>query len=257
MLIDTHSHLYSEEFDNDREAAVQRAIEAGVELMLLPAIDSQSIQRQQQLATSHPSNFRIMAGVHPTSIDDNYERELQIVEEQLRSDAERYVAIGEIGLDLYWDTTYRQQQEEALLRQLDLAENYKKPVSIHIRNAYEEFFDLLARRNHATYNGVLHCYSGTLQQGWQAIEMGFHLGIGGVLTYKKSLLPDIVAKVPLQSLVLETDAPYLAPTPFRGRRNESSYLVYVAQTLADIRQIQVQNVAETTSENAKRIFLSN
>lgn len=254
MFIDTHTHLYCEEFDDDREATVQRALDADVSLMLLPAIDSHTTQRQQSLWQSHPDCFRQMAGLHPTSVSDNYEDELSLVAQQLQNAPEQYVAIGEIGLDLYWDATYRPQQEDALLRQLDLAETYHKPVALHIRNAYDEFFQLLQRHNRATYSGVLHCYSGTLQQAFAATEMGFFIGIGGVLTYKKSTLPEIVSALPLERILLETDAPYLAPVPHRGHRNESAYLPHVAQYLADIKHLPLERIAEVTTANAQTLF---
>ncbi|MBR1792194.1 MAG: TatD family hydrolase [Bacteroidales bacterium] len=254
MIIDTHTHLYCEEFDADCDAAVQRALDSGVSLMLLPAIDSGSVQRQENLWRKYPGCFRQMTGVHPTSIKEDYEQEVALVESLLLSSPEKYVAIGEIGLDFYWDSSFRLQQEDALMRQLDLAERYDKPVALHIRNAYDEFFQLIERRGRSSYRGVLHCYSGTLEQAWRAVEMGFYLGIGGVLTYKKSTLPYIVSEIPLERLLLETDAPYLAPVPFRGHRNESAYIVHVAERMADIKQIPVARVADVTTANALSLF---
>ncbi|MBQ7279253.1 MAG: TatD family hydrolase [Bacteroidales bacterium] len=254
MLIDTHTHIYCEEFDDDRDAVVQRAVDAGVALMLLPAIDSQTTERQQQLVDSYPALFRQMSGLHPTSVNDDYERELRLVERQMDEAADRYIAVGEIGLDLYWDTTYYDQQRDALMRQMRLAERCGKPVSLHIRNAYAEFFEVAKELNRATFRGVMHCFSGILDDALRAVEMGLYIGIGGVLTYKKSALPDIVRRVPLNRIVLETDAPYLAPVPMRGRRNESSYIAYVAQHLAQILEEPVDVIAEATTENAKTLF---
>lgn len=254
MLIDTHTHIYCEEFDDDRDAVVKRAIDAGVELMLLPAIDSTTTLRQQQLAEQYPEHFRMMAGLHPTSVGENFEEELCLVKQQLESTHDRYVGVGEIGLDLYWDTSRRAEQEEVLLRQMRLAEQYDKPVALHIRNAYSEFFDLMGHLNRPQYSGVMHCYSGTLQEAQQGIEMGFYLGIGGVLTYKKSTLPEIVRQIPLERLLLETDSPYLAPVPHRGRRNESAYIVSVAQMIADIKGKRIDYVASATTENARQLF---
>lgn len=253
-LIDTHCHLYCEEFDADREQAIQRAVESGVATMLLPAIDSQTLQRQEQLATAYPQYFRQMAGLHPTSVTDRYEEELTIVERLLSENPDKYVALGEIGLDLYWDKTYKDQQISVLKRQLSLAQHYQLPVCLHIRNAYEEMFQVLSDLNTATYQGVFHCFSGTLEQAHLASEMGFHLGIGGVLTYKKSTLPDIIKAVPLDRLVLETDCPYLAPVPFRGRRNESSYIKYVASSLADILGLSFEQISQSTTANAQSLF---
>lgn len=254
MLIDTHTHLYCEEFDDDRDVVVRRAIEAGVGIMLLPAIDSQTTERQQRLFDGNPQVFRQMAGLHPTSVKEDYEKELQLVERQLNEAPERYVAVGEIGLDLYWDSTFYDQQRDALIRQMRLAEQYDKPVSLHIRNAYSEFFELAKEVNRPSYRGVMHCYSGTLAEAQQAVEMGFYIGIGGVLTYKKSLLPDIVRAIPLSRIVLETDSPYLAPVPMRGRRNESSYVVHVAQCLAAVLDKSYDVITATTTENARSLF---
>lgn len=254
QLIDTHTHIYCEEFDDDREAVVARAVEAGVIKMLLPAIDSNTTQRQSDLEQGHPTLFRQMMGLHPTSVNANFEQELAWVERHLNDPSQHYVAIGEIGLDLYWDTTYKEQQIEVLKRQMRWAQEKKLPVALHIRNAYEEVFDVLSDLNYSTFQGVFHCYSGTLEQAYRVVEMGFHLGIGGVLTYKKSTLPEIVQAIALDKILLETDSPYLAPTPKRGQRNESSFLLYVAQTLANIKNCPLDTVAERTTYNAKRLF---
>lgn len=254
MLIDTHTHIYCEEFDDDRDAVVQRAVDAGVELMLLPAIDSATTLRQHQLAEQYPDHFRMMAGLHPTSVGENFEEELRLVKQQLESTPDRYVGIGEIGLDLYWDTSRRAEQEDVLMQQMQLAEQYNKPAALHIRNAYSEFFDLMKKINHEKYNGVMHCFSGTLDEALLGVEMGYYLGIGGVLTYKKSLLPEIVRQIPIECLLLETDAPYLAPVPHRGRRNESAYIVNVAQMMADIKGKSIEYIADATSENARQLF---
>ncbi|MBR0116850.1 MAG: TatD family hydrolase [Prevotella sp.] len=281
-LIDTHSHIYSEEFDDDREDVIARAEAAGVEMILLPAIDSSSHVRQEALAASRPYLFRQMMGLHPTSVNENYEVELAIVHEKLFRDNAplngqelnniytthqlinssthqliNYVAIGEIGLDFYWDTTYREQQIEALKRQLLWAEELGLPVVLHLRSgkdgtsetdAYKAMFSLC--RDRERYNGIMHCFSGSIEDARRAVEMGFLLGIGGVVTYKKSALPDIVREIPLESLVLETDAPYLAPVPYRGRRNESAYVRLVAEKVAEIKGISVEEVDEVTTANA-------
>lgn len=254
-LIDTHCHLYCEEFDNDRREVISRARETGITSILLPAIDSLSTERQQQLYSSDPSYFKQMGGVHPTSINDEYTKELQHAKQLLYNNPEQYVAIGEIGLDLYWDTTFKEQQIQALDQQLNWAEELHKPVCIHIRKAHNELFELLKKRNSRTCTGVLHCYSGSHQQAHQAIEMGFHLGIGGVLTYKNAAtLPEIVKDLPLECFLLETDAPYLSPVPYRGKRNESSYMLEVAKKIAEIKNCAVSAVAEQTTHNAKSLF---
>lgn len=254
QLIDTHSHLYSEEFDQDRESAIQRAEESGVIKMILPAIDSETTHRQESLEQQYPTLFRQMMGLHPTSVKDNFESELTHVENQLKLHPNHYVGIGEIGLDLYWDKTYQTQQEEVLKIQLQWAKELHLPVALHIREAYEELFEVLNNLNYPSYNGILHCYSGDLHQAHQAIEMGFLLGIGGVVTYKKSTLPEIVKDIPLERLVLETDCPYLAPVPHRGKRNESSFLTYIAERIASIKECTTDEVADITTYNAQQLF---
>ena len=194
-----------------------------------------------------------MIGVHPTSIKDNYTHELATVESKLAADHHKYIAIGEIGLDYYWDTTYSSQQCLALEQQLHWANLYHKPVCLHIRNAYSEMFKILNRYN-VEAKGVFHCFSGTLDEAWRAVDLGYMIGIGGVVTFKKAALADIVKDIPLDMIVLETDSPYLAPTPFRGKRNESTYCKIVAEKIAEIKNITLQEVATTTTKNAKRLF---
>lgn len=254
QLIDTHTHIYCEEFDEDRDAVIARAIEAGVVHMLLPAIDHETHERQEQLAQSNPQLFSQMMGLHPTSVGDDYEMQLAQVEHLVESNPSKYVAIGEVGLDLYWDTTHFDQQRDALKRQMALAQRHHLPLALHVRNAYDELFDLLAEINSPTYRGVLHCYSGTLEQAHLALEMGWHIGIGGTLTYKKSTLPDIVRRVPQERLLLETDSPYLAPVPQRGKRNESAYVAYMAQFMAQVVDKSADYVAQQTAENAVNLF---
>lgn len=254
-LIDTHCHLYCEEFDSDREATIERAKKAGVCNIVLPAIDSHSTSSQQLLYQSDTTFFKQMIGVHPTSIKDDYKTELKKAESLLLEQTDLYVAIGEIGLDLYWDTTYKEQQVEALDRQLNWAETNQKPVCIHIRKAHNELFGLFKQRNRRSCTGVLHCYSGSLQEAYRAVEMGLYLGIGGVLTYKNAAtLPEIVKCIPLEHLLLETDAPYLSPVPYRGKRNESSYMTEVAKKIAEIKDIPIEKVAEQTTHNARVLF---
>lgn len=262
MLIDTHSHLYDEAFDEDRDEALARAEAAGVELILLPAIDTESYERQEALATARPDLFRQMMGLHPTSVNADFEADLAIAKELLFAHPEHYVGVGEIGLDLYWDTTFVEQQLDVLERQIVWAEQLQKPVVLHLRNAkesgdgdaYELLYKLLQHHGSCSYRGILHCYSGTLEQALIGVEMGFLLGIGGTVTYKKSALPDIVAALPLEKLVLETDSPYLAPVPHRGHRNESAYVAHVASKVAEIKGVSVETVAAATTQNARHLF---
>lgn len=259
QFIDTHCHLYDEAFDADREEALQRSLDAGVTTLLLPAIDSQSHEQQEQLASQHPQCLRQMMGLHPTSVKEDFEQELQIVHDllftkHLTLNTKHYIAIGEIGLDLYWDTTYIEQQREVLLRQMQWAEELHLPVCLHVRKAYNELFGLLKRLNRPRYQGVMHCFGGSLQEAYKAIEMGFHIGVGGVATFKNAALGTIAATVPLESLVLETDAPYLSPVPHRGQRNEPSYIPLIAQKIADLRGISLNEVADVTTNSARSLF---
>src|SRR5574344_460641 len=253
-LIDTHSHLYDEAFDDDREAAIMRATEAGIDLMILPAIDRNSYEAQANLEASHPTLFRQMMGLHPTSVSANFETDLAYVHTLLMENPDRYVAIGEIGLDFYWDRTFAAQQMEVLQSQLVWAQQLNKPVALHIRKAYTEMFQMLARINQSTCQGVMHCFGGTIKQAQQAIEMGFYIGIGGVVTFKNASMADVVREIPLERILLETDAPYLTPVPHRGKRNESAYIVDIAQKIADIKECSLETVAVTTTNNARTLF---
>lgn len=259
-FIDTHCHLYDEAFDADCDEVLQRALNAGVTTLLLPAIDSQSHERQELLAEMHPNVFRQMMGLHPTSVKENYEQELDIIHDKLFNSHNspnspiKYVAVGEIGLDLYWDTTYLEQQREVLLRQMQWAEELQLPVCLHVRKAYNELFGLLKRLNKPHYQGVMHCFGGSLQEAYKAIEMGFCIGVGGVATFKNAALGTIATTVPLESLVLETDAPYLSPIPHRGQRNEPSYVPLIAQHIADRRGITLDEVSTVTTATARSLF---
>ena len=253
-MIDTHCHLYDEAFDSDRPQAVRRALDAGVSLMLLPAIDSLSHPRQEALAQSFPDNFRQMMGLHPTSVNDDPQAELDIVRQKLFHTATPYIAVGEIGLDLYWDKTFLEQQLLALRQQLDWAHQLQLPVCLHVRKAHNELFTLLRDINRPTYRGVMHCFGGSLQEAHKAVEMGFHIGIGGVVTFKNASLATIAKEIPLERILLETDAPYLAPVPHRGQRNESAYIPLVADKIAQLRGCTLQEVDEATTFAARRLF---
>ena len=262
MLTDTHSHIYAEEFDADRDDVVARAEQAGVRLILLPAIDKESYDRQEALAASRPDLFRQMMGLHPTSVGEEYRSDLELAHDKLFSNPDKYIGIGEVGLDFYWDTTYRRQQIEALELQTGWAQELGKPIVLHLRNgkdgsadtdAYAEVFRLLERCAYRG-RGIMHCFSGTMADAERAAELGFLIGIGGSLTYKKSTLPDIVRALPLENIVLETDSPYLALVPYRGRRNESAYVSIVAQKVAEIKGISPDEVAAATTTNACQLF---
>lgn len=252
IFIDTHCHLYDEAFDADRAVAVQRAIDAGVDIMLLPDIDSSSTERLDSLAGEYPQHFYRMTGLHPTSVKDDFEAELAHVRQRLEKGG--FVAVGEIGMDLYWDRTYEEQQREVLRRQMRWAEEFGLPVALHIRKAHNEVFGLLRDINRGTYRGVMHCFGGSVQEAQRAVEMGFMLGIGGVVTFKNATMAEVARTMPLDRLLLETDAPYLSPVPHRGQRNESSYIPLIAQKIADLRGISLAEVAEQTTVNARRLF---
>lgn len=253
-MIDTHCHLYDEAFDTDRHQAVMRAVEADVPVMLLPAIDSQSHAAQEALAEQYPQYFHQMMGLHPTSVTEDPQAELDIVQSKLFDPRRRYVAVGEIGLDLYWDKTYLDQQLAVLRQQMQWARQLDLPVCLHVRKAYNELFGLLRDLNFGTYRGVMHCFGGSVQEAQRAVEMGFYIGIGGVVTFKNATLAQVAAAVPLDRIVLETDAPYLAPVPYRGKRNESAYIPVIASKIAELRGITLRQVADTTTHAARQLF---
>jgi TatD DNase family protein len=252
MLIDTHSHIYLEQFNDDREAVVARSVEAGVEKILLPNIDSSSITDMLQLEESYPEICAAMMGLHPGSVKENWEEELQLVEDWFAKRS--FIAVGEIGIDLYWDKTFQEEQKIVFARQIQLAQKLGLPFIIHSRNSFPEVFHVLEENYVGKYTGVFHAFSGSVEQGQKAIEMGFMLGIGGVVTYKNAGLNKTVQKLGIDHLVLETDSPYLTPVPHRGKRNESAYIVIIADYLADMFGLSRQMVAEITSKNAKKVF---
>jgi TatD DNase family protein len=253
MFIDTHTHLYLEEFDLDREDTVRRAISSGTLKMLLPNIDSNSWEPMLQLCRQFPNNCYPMAGLHPTSVkSETVEQELLKVEKMLRT--EGFVAIGEIGIDLYWDKSYLIEQQDAFIRQLKLAKKYRLPVAIHMRNSFNEIWEVLKPETGTDLKGVFHCFSGNLEQARMVIEAGFMLGIGGVITFKNSGLQDVVKTIGPGSLVLETDSPYLSPMPYRGQRNESSYIPLIASKIAEVTGKTFQEVAAITTANANSLF---
>lgn len=256
-FVDTHCHLYDEVFDNDRDEAIQRAVDANVTTMLLPDIDSSSTPALDALYSDHPQCFRRMAGLHPTSVKEDYENELRHVQSRLFNPSNsplNFIAVGEIGMDLYWDRTFEAQQREVLKTQLQWAVDLDLPVCLHIRKAHNEVFSLLREINRPSWRGVMHCFGGSVQEAQRAIEMGFLLGIGGVVTFKNATMAEVARTVPLDRLLLETDAPYLSPIPHRGQRNESAYIPIIAQKIADLRGISLAEVADVTTASATDLF---
>ncbi len=253
-LTDTHTHLYLEDFDNDRTAVIDRALENGVRRILLPNIDSSTLPQLKKMTAAFPENCFPMMGLHPTSVNEEMEKELALVEKELSTG--NYYGVGEIGIDLYWDKTREAEQKEAFRRQLQLAKKYHLAVSIHTRNAFRRTLQIVKEELTGDLRGVFHCFTGTLQEAKQIMDTGFKMGIGGIVTFKNSGLAETVGKLPLEALVLETDAPYLTPVPFRGKRNESAYLYYIAEKVAAIKHILPEAVAETTTETARQLFFT-
>lgn len=252
IITDTHTHLYSEEFDQDRAEMMQRAINRGVTRFFVPAIDSKAVQSMYNLEQQYPENVFLMSGLHPTYVKENYLEELAYVEQQLTK--RKFVAIGEIGIDLYWDKTHLKEQQIAFKRQIQLAKQYQLPIVIHCREAFDEIFEVLESEKGEDLFGIFHCFSGNYKQALQAISYNMKLGIGGVVTFKNGKIDQFLNQIDLKHIVLETDSPYLAPVPFRGKRNESSYIVNVVEKLAELYVISEREVAEITTENSKMIF---
>ncbi len=251
QLIDTHSHLYDDSFLEDLDAVVQRAIDNQVTEIYLPNVDVASIPKLLKLQEQFPSLFYAMLGLHPCSVDANYKEVLAQIEKHFQST--KCYAVGEIGIDLYWDKTYFKEQISAFEIQIDWANQMHLPIVIHSRESTDEIIEILKKKN-ATEGGIFHCFSGNEEQAKQIFDLGFKIGIGGVVTFKKSTLPDTLKTIGIENIVLETDAPYLAPAPFRGKRNESSYVKLVAEKLSDIFEIPIEKVAEITTKNAHQVF---
>jgi len=253
ILTDTHTHLYSEQFNDDIHTVIQNSIDKGITRLFLPNIDSTSIDGMMKLGTDYPNNCFPMMGLHPTSVGENYKEELALVEDWMSK--QKFCAIGEIGIDLYWDKTHLKEQQEAFRFQIELAKKYDLPFVIHCRDAFEEIFEILDELNDDKMRGIFHCFTGTVEQANHVINYGgFKIGIGGVVTFKNSGLDKVVEQLDLAHLVLETDSPYLAPTPFRGKRNESTYLYTIAEKVADIYNISIEEVSKITTENSKQVF---
>lgn len=255
VFTDTHAHLYLEEFDPDRDQVMRRAEDSGVYHLFLPNIDSGSVNQMLGVCKDWPHLCYPMMGLHPTSVKPGYRDELALVRQYLGDSSYRFYGVGEIGIDLYWDKSYEKEQKDAFNIQLDMALEFNLPVAIHTRNSMETTLEIMEARNDKGLRGVFHCYSGDVPQAERAVAMGFYLGIGGVVTYKKTTLVDVVTAIPLESLLLETDAPFLPPVPHRGQRNESSYIPLIAEKIAEIKRTSVEEVASVTTKNALKLFL--
>lgn len=252
IFTDTHTHLYLQEFDNDRDEVINKAISKGVKYMLLPNIDDTTINDLLSLVKKYPGNCFPMIGLHPTSVKNDYKNKLTVIEQYFEK--EKFYAVGETGIDLYWDKSHRKPQEKAFRYQIEMALKYDLPVVIHQRNSYDEILKILQDMNTPELKGVFHCFTGTPAQADEIINIGFLLGIGGVLTFKNSRLSETIKEVNLKNIVLETDSPFLAPHPYRGKRNESAYTYLVAKKLADVKDKSLEEIAEITTGNAKNLF---
>jgi TatD DNase family protein len=254
-FIDTHSHIYAKEFDSDIGAVIERALQSKVEKILLPSIDRDRFKTMSDLVSAYPSVVFPMIGLHPSSVKDDVQQQLQLVQDELKTG--KYCAMGEVGIDLYWDKTRLREQCEAFGIQLQLAMEYSLPVVIHQRESFFEIMDILDQAEFRSLNGVFHCFAGDVDMAKKCIDLGFILGIGGVVTYKNSLMAEVVKSIPLEYLVLETDAPYLTPVPYRGKRNEPSYIPLIAERVANIKSCNIEEVASQTTSNAMQLFFKN
>jgi TatD DNase family protein len=251
-IIDTHTHLYLNQFKKDIDDVIASAKEIGVKKFIFPAIDSSHFDSMHSLKNKYPNEIYLMSGLHPTDVKENYKDELDFVVNTLKTN--NYVAIGEIGIDLYWEKSFLKQQQDAFKFQIRLAIKHDLPIVIHCREAFNEIFEVLDKENCDKLRGVFHCFTGTFEEAQRAINLGFVLGIGGVVTFKNGGIDKFLHKIDLKNIVLETDSPYLAPVPFRGKRNESSYIIYVLEKLSEIYGISKEKIAEITSKNAEKVF---
>ena len=252
IITDTHSHLYSEEFSTDQDAMMQRAFDAGVQRIFVPSIVSSYTDKMYEVEAKFPENVFLMMGLHPTYVKENVENELAFVEAELAR--RKFYAIGEIGIDLFWDKSFLEQQKYAFQRQIQLAKKYKLPINIHCRDAFDEVFEVLKLEESPELYGIFHCFTGTYEQALEAISYNMKLGIGGVVTFKNGKIDQFLDQIDISNIVLETDSPYLAPVPYRGKRNETSYVVNVVNKLAEIYNITPEAVAEITTQNSKDVF---
>ena len=252
QIIDTHTHLYLDQFKDYVDNVISKAKEIGIKKFIFPAIDSSHFDSMHSLKNKYPNEIYLMSGLHPTDVKENYKDELDFVVNTLKTNS--YVAIGEIGIDLYWEKSFLKQQQDAFKFQIRLAIKHDLPIVIHCREAFNEIFEILDKENCDKLRGVFHCFSGTFEEAQRAINLGFVLGIGGVVTFKNGGIDKFLHKIDLKNIVLETDSPYLAPVPFRGKRNESSYIIYVLEKLSEIYGISKEKIAEITSKNAEKVF---
>ena len=251
-IIDTHTHLYLKQFNEDIDFVIKRSNDVGVNKFIFPAIDSSHFDSMHSLKNKYPDNIYLMSGLHPTNVKENFKDQLEFVVNSLKT--QDYVAIGEIGIDLYWDKTFLKQQQETFRFQIRLAIKHDLPIVIHCREAFDEIFEILDRENCNKLRGVFHCFTGTLEQAKRAIDLGFVLGIGGVVTFKNGGIDKFLNQIDLKHIVLETDSPYLAPVPHRGKRNESSYIMYVVEKLSEIYGLSKEEIADITTKNAEKVF---
>ena len=251
-LIDTHTHIYDHQFSLDRAEAMQRALDAGVSMMLLPNVDASTIAPMLELHEQYPDCTRVMMGLQPEEVKEDYKQVLATMEKELERGI--YVGVGEVGLDFYWDSTFEKEQLDAFETQLDWAKQLGLPLSIHCRNAFDKMVKILEHKQDGGLHGIMHCFTGTEEEANVYLELGFHLGLGGVTTYKNCGVKDCLPNLPLERIVLETDAPYLAPVPCRGKRNEPAFLVHTAQKIAYILQISLEDLADITTNNANQLF---
>ncbi|MGM0635229.1 MAG: TatD family hydrolase [Bacteroidota bacterium] len=252
IFTDTHTHLYSEKFDEDQELVINNAIKSGVKRFFIPAIDSSHTAAMYQLEKKFPKETHLMMGLHPTSVKENYKEELAHVEQEFSK--RDFIAVGEIGIDLYWDQSTLAIQQEAFIHQIRLAKKLKLPIVIHCRNAFDEIFEVLEQEKGTDLYGIFHCFTGNYEQALKAISYGMLLGIGGVVTFKNGGIDKFINKIDLEHIVLETDSPYLSPKPYRGKRNESKYIINIAEKLADLYQVDIDKIATITTENSKKVF---
>ena len=257
-LVDTHTHIYDHQFSLDRNEAMQRALEAGVGMMLLPNVDASTIAPMLELHKQFPYCTRVMMGLQPEEVKEDYKDVLSMMENELggagSASRVQYVGVGEVGLDFYWDSTFEKEQLDAFETQLDWAKQLGLPLSIHCRNAFDKMVKILEKKQDGGLRGIMHCFTGTVDEAKAYLDLGFHLGLGGVITYKNCGVKDYLPNLPLDRIVLETDAPYLAPVPCRGKRNEPAFLVHTAQRIADIMQMPLEAFAVATTKNANSLF---
>lgn len=252
MLIDTHSHIYSEDFTEDIDEVITRAYDNDVQKIILPNIDSSSVRKMLDLVDHYPQICYPLMGLHPTSVGEDYKEELELVEYWLKK--RKFYGIGEIGIDLYWESTYLEEQIFAFRYQVNLAKRYKLPIVVHVRESFDQVYDVLKDLKDDDLSGVFHSFTGTVEQAEKVVELGFKIGVGGIVTFKNSGLDKVIGRIDPKHLILETDSPYLTPVPYRGKRNESSYLIHIARKIAELQQTSVNEIAKVTAENAIKLF---